>query len=214
LGNGTVYRRSRNSAGESCTGNEYLDQVPRHRYSWKYDNLDGIRRRVRNSGAKAWIFDGISGSRTQVIPKSDLLASSTRHPNPLSVERFRMEIVRLSDESLGSFANRFFQLETNVLPSNISPHSRDSEVQHSRLQTTVRHASSLFSFVVTTNDQSRMEQFQKAIRKVRQVQRMRKQRGYAFSQADESQTRVLQAYDTTRERGRYGEMASSRPKGR
>ena len=55
-----------------------------------------------------------------------------------------------------------------------------------------------------------MEQFQKAIRKVRQVQRMRKQRGYAFSQADESQTRVLQAYDTTQHRGRYGEMASSR----
>ncbi|KAK1078670.1 aminophospholipid translocase [Friedmanniomyces endolithicus] len=59
----------------------------------------------------------------------------------------------------------------------------------------------------------RMEQFQKAIRKVRQVQRMRKQRGYAFSQTDESQARVLQAYDTTRERGRYGEMASSRPGG-
>ncbi|CCU81255.1 plasma membrane calcium-transporting ATPase 1 [Blumeria hordei DH14] len=57
---------------------------------------------------------------------------------------------------------------------------------------------------------NRMEQFQKAIRKIRQVQRMRKQRGYAFSQADESQTRVLQAYDTTRERGKYGEMASSR----
>ena len=57
----------------------------------------------------------------------------------------------------------------------------------------------------------RMEQFQKAIRKVRQVQRMRKQRGYAFSAADESQTRMLQAYDTTKERGRYGEMASSRP---
>jgi len=60
----------------------------------------------------------------------------------------------------------------------------------------------------------RMEQFQKAIRKVRQVQRIRKQRGYAFSQADESQTRVLQAYDTTRERGRYGEMASVRPGGK
>lgn len=52
----------------------------------------------------------------------------------------------------------------------------------------------------------RMEQFQKAIRKVRQVQRMRKQRGYAFSQTDESQARVLNAYDTTRERGRYGEL--------
>ncbi|CAM1505472.1 Fc.00g111090.m01.CDS01 [Cosmosporella sp. VM-42] len=60
----------------------------------------------------------------------------------------------------------------------------------------------------------RMEQFQKAIRKVRQVQRMRKQRGYAFSQADESQTRILQAYDTTKHRGRYGEMESSRPAGR
>ncbi|KAK3333596.1 hypothetical protein B0T19DRAFT_130374 [Cercophora scortea] len=57
----------------------------------------------------------------------------------------------------------------------------------------------------------RMEQFQKAIRKVRQVQRMRKQRGYAFSQADESQSRVMQAYDTTQHRGRYGEMTSSRP---
>lgn len=55
----------------------------------------------------------------------------------------------------------------------------------------------------------RMEQFQKAIRKVRQVQRMRKQRGYAFSQTDESQARVLQAYDTTRERGRYGEMRAA-----
>ncbi|SPN98506.1 probable P-type amino-phospholipid-ATPase [Cephalotrichum gorgonifer] len=56
----------------------------------------------------------------------------------------------------------------------------------------------------------RMEQFQKAIRKVRQVQRMRKQRGYAFSQAEEGQTRLIQAYDTTQTRGRYGEMASSK----
>lgn len=55
----------------------------------------------------------------------------------------------------------------------------------------------------------RMEQFQKAVRKVRQVQRMRKQRGYAFSQTDESQARVLQAYDTTRERGRYGELKAT-----
>jgi phospholipid-transporting ATPase len=70
-----------------------------------------------------------------------------------------------------------------------------------------------FSFFALATDKiyHSMEQFQKAIRKVRQVQRMRKQRGYAFSQADESQTRVLQAYDTTQHRGRYGEMASSRP---
>jgi phospholipid-transporting ATPase len=71
-----------------------------------------------------------------------------------------------------------------------------------------------FPILLLLTNPNSMEQFQKAIRKVRQVQRMRKQRGYAFSQADESQTRVLQAYDTTQERGRYGEMASSRPKGR
>lgn len=55
----------------------------------------------------------------------------------------------------------------------------------------------------------RMEQFQKAIRKVRQVQRMRKLRGYAFSAGEESQSRVLAAYDTTRERGRFGELKTS-----
>ncbi|ODQ63622.1 aminophospholipid translocase that maintains membrane lipid asymmetry in post-golgi secre [Nadsonia fulvescens var. elongata DSM 6958] len=55
----------------------------------------------------------------------------------------------------------------------------------------------------------RMEQFQKAIRKVRQVQRMRKQRGFAFSQADEGQERIIRAYDTTQTRGKYGEMKSS-----
>lgn len=60
----------------------------------------------------------------------------------------------------------------------------------------------------------RMEQFQKAIRKVRQVQRMRKQRGYAFSQADGGMGRVLEAYDTTRERGRFGELKGTRGEGR
>lgn len=54
----------------------------------------------------------------------------------------------------------------------------------------------------------RMEQFQKAIRKVRQVQRMRKQRGFAFSQADEGQSRIIAAYDTSQARGEFGEMKS------
>lgn len=38
---------------------------------------------------------------------------------------------------------------------------------------------------------------------------MRKQRGYAFSQTDESQRRVLEAYDTTKERGKFGEMRAA-----
>jgi len=47
-----------------------------------------------------------------------------------------MEIVSV-DEQFDDLTNSSFQRETNVLPSNLSPHTRDSEVQYSRLQTTV-----------------------------------------------------------------------------
>lgn len=53
----------------------------------------------------------------------------------------------------------------------------------------------------------RMEQFQKAIRKVRQVQRIKKQRGFAFAQADnQDQEKLLRLYDTTKKRGQFGEI--------
>lgn len=53
----------------------------------------------------------------------------------------------------------------------------------------------------------RMEQFQKAIRKVRQVQRIKKQRGFAFAQADnQDQEKLLRLYDTTKKRGAFGEI--------
>lgn len=47
--------------------------------------------------------------------------------------------------------------------------------------------------------------FQKTIRKVRQVHRMRKQRGFAFSQV-EGQENIVRKYDTTKRRGIYGEL--------
>lgn len=47
----------------------------------------------------------------------------------------------------------------------------------------------------------RMEQFEKAIRKVRQVQRIRKQRGFAFSQADEKMEKIVRLYDTLQSYG-------------
>ncbi|GMM32372.1 aminophospholipid-translocating P4-type ATPase [Martiniozyma asiatica (nom. inval.)] len=47
--------------------------------------------------------------------------------------------------------------------------------------------------------------FQKTIRKVRQVQRMKKQRGFAFSQV-EGQENIVRKYDTTKQRGIYGEL--------
>ncbi|KAG8911211.1 hypothetical protein FRC00_006873, partial [Tulasnella sp. 408] len=50
----------------------------------------------------------------------------------------------------------------------------------------------------------RQEQFQKAIKKVRAVQRMRKTRGFAFSQTEDpnrqEQARLIRAYDTSQVR--------------
>lgn len=56
----------------------------------------------------------------------------------------------------------------------------------------------------------RMEQFEKAIRKVRQVQRIKKQRGFAFSQVDDQNLeKIVRLYDTTKKRGAYGELAEN-----
>ncbi|KAG4305692.1 hypothetical protein PORY_000602 [Pneumocystis oryctolagi] len=58
----------------------------------------------------------------------------------------------------------------------------------------------------TTDYKSKTELFQKTVRKVRHIQRISKlQRGYAFSQGDSGQTKLIRAYDTTRERGKYEE---------
>lgn len=56
----------------------------------------------------------------------------------------------------------------------------------------------------------RMEQFEKAIRKVRQVQRIKKQRGFAFSQVDNQDLeKIVRLYDTTKKRGVFGELSES-----
>jgi len=43
-----------------------------------------------------------------------------------------------------------------------------------------------------------MEWFRKAVHKVRMVQRLKRNRGYAFSQNEGGQAQVIRAYDTTR----------------
>jgi len=42
-----------------------------------------------------------------------------------------------------------------------------------------------------------MEWFRKAVHKVRMTQRLKRNRGYAFSQNEGGQARVIRAYDTT-----------------
>jgi phospholipid-transporting ATPase len=44
----------------------------------------------------------------------------------------------------------------------------------------------------------RQEWFRKAVTKVRQIQRLKKLRGFAFSQNETGQNKLIRAYDTTR----------------
>ena len=43
----------------------------------------------------------------------------------------------------------------------------------------------------------RMDRFRQAVNKVRRIQRLKRSRGYAFSQNETDQTKIIRAYDTT-----------------
>jgi len=43
----------------------------------------------------------------------------------------------------------------------------------------------------------RMDRFRQAVNKVRRIQRLKRNRGYAFSQNETDQTKIIRAYDTT-----------------
>jgi len=43
----------------------------------------------------------------------------------------------------------------------------------------------------------RMERFRKAVHKVRNIQRLRRNRGFAFSQNESGTAHLIRAYDTT-----------------
>lgn len=43
----------------------------------------------------------------------------------------------------------------------------------------------------------RMDRFRQAVNKVRRIQRLKRNRGYAFSQTDSDQTKIIRVYDTT-----------------
>nr|UUJ75284.1 aminophospholipid-translocating P4-type ATPase [Verticillium dahliae] len=146
---------------------------------------------IPGSMAIWWIFIAVYGTVAPMIPFSPEFHGIVPklYSSPIFwLQSFALAILCLLRDFAWKYAKRMYRPES---------YHHIQEIQKYNIQ----------------DYRPRMEQFQKAIRKVRQVQRMRKQRGYAFSQADESQARVLQAYDTTQNRGRYGEMTSSRPQG-
>lgn len=48
----------------------------------------------------------------------------------------------------------------------------------------------------------RQEWFRKAVTKVRMIQRLKRTRGFAFSQSEAGQSNLIRAYDTTRSKPR------------
>ncbi|KAI8138834.1 hypothetical protein BJV82DRAFT_279232 [Fennellomyces sp. T-0311] len=48
----------------------------------------------------------------------------------------------------------------------------------------------------------RMDRFRQAVNKVRRIQRLKRNRGYAFSQTDSDQNKIIRAYDTTMQKPR------------
>ncbi|KAI8331670.1 hypothetical protein BC941DRAFT_360157 [Chlamydoabsidia padenii] len=46
----------------------------------------------------------------------------------------------------------------------------------------------------------RMDRFRQAVNKVRRIQRLKRSRGYAFSQNETDQTKIIRAYDTTQQK--------------
>lgn len=46
----------------------------------------------------------------------------------------------------------------------------------------------------------RMDRFRQAVNKVRKIQRLKQSRGYAFSQSDTDQRKIIRMYDTTQQK--------------
>lgn len=103
----------------------------------------------------------------------------------------------------------YVQLSTDVHAIIVPHRSRAAKVQYTRLPSqtgTVRD----YVLVYTLKPlRYHIDRFQKAIKKVRAVQRMRRNRGFAFSQTEnagrQDQAKLIRAYDTSK--------SSSRPSG-
>jgi hypothetical protein len=143
---------------------------------------------------KIRILRRISGDLTSFVWQFVILYYHRRYPSDVSRSGFCLEIVYPPGYLLIAVADECIT-QKNTITSKKSRNSTSRIIDHGN--------------PVRNPTDNRMEQFQKAIRKVRQVQRMRKQRGYAFSQGDEGQMRLIRAYDTTQLRGKYGEMKAA-----
>lgn len=147
---------------------------------------------VRSDRPIAQLFSPFHWHRSTTVGGPHLLLCSTSFPHDLPSTRLCLEVVS-HVEAHDSVSDRP-QLPEDVLSNVVSHRSGDSEVQLVRLQAQAGTVSTVLLVAL------KLARFQKAIKKVRATQRMRRQRGFAFSQTEtnnQDQTRLIRAYDTS-----------------
>ena len=114
-----------------------------------------------------------------------------------------MEIVSLGPSQQSQFTN---QPSLSVTGGRISPKPiilpKKFRSTISRIIDHDRNSALPSTFLLTLTNRIFALRFQKAIKKVRAVQRMRRNRGFAFSQTEnaarQDQARLIRAYDTSK----------------
>ena len=152
-------------------------------------------------------LNGISWPGAEVVGKFSLLLLPSARSHRVLGARLCMEVVSAPKSApRNSEVDRDLQLPPHLYASLVPYCSGAPEVQHPGLSTAAGavRISGIGPPFLCSCDLSR--RFQKAIKKVRAVQRMRRNRGFAFSQTEngtkQDQARLIRAYDTSKSAAR------------
>lgn len=169
--------------------------------------------------ASYWVLERVSGHRTPVVDRCSILPHALARPDRLSLAWFRLEIVRffLLYSFVTLYSRQIMTLSLYLLACLViaGPICLHLITLHRSCRSTIfpiivlgRSSTSPFGSRATLFELlNHLQRFQKAIKKVRAVQRMRRNRGFAFSQTEDpsrpqDQARLIRAYDTSKSNAR------------
>lgn len=169
-----------------------MDQVHFGCHSWIIHLHHGSPSAVRLDRAAAQFLKTLSRYRSSLVGRCHILFRLVGFPGHMSTTRLRVEIV---------WSRCGYGLTLSAIGEHIIPRRTISYKRYRSLTfPTIDRARSSES---RSRDSDLCPRFQKAIKKVRATQRMRRQRGFAFSQtetANQDQTRLIRSYDTSQAR--------------
>lgn len=181
-----------------------LTSVSSYSHPWIFRIHYALPAIIRRRCSRHWFFPGVPQHSPKTVDRCSVLFHAPLGANFLSQPRYCLEIVRIRSPyiTLKEVLTIDLQLQADVHAGIVPYRSRNPKVQYTRLPSATRAVSlcshlsiqfcslTIFAF-----------RFQKAIKKVRAVQRMRRNRGFAFSQTEnparQDQSRLIRAYDTS-----------------